>query len=402
MSDELLAAAELYQDMIEHKILTQQMLTDTERRFQQDPGSVDFTEMWNTVKNYNDSAKKEVERKAAGIPDFEDFTIREPSKVMEARMLADKFVIGRMAISGQSSVFYGGPNVGKTLVALKLLTEAIQAGDVQAGSVYYINADDTYKGIVTKQKLAEQYGFKMLVPSMNGFKADMLAQIMRYRASSDTARGSVVLLDTLKKFTDLMHKGSASSFGDVVRQFTANGGTLISLAHVNKHKNDEGESVYSGTTDIIDDADCAYILDLVEDNGTTRIIKFRNIKDRGDVQQVASYSYKSKSNVSSMSYEELFHSVAAMSFEQAKLAEARAAIADKLAINHETIVVVLECLSEGITGKTQLVAEVVNRTGLAKKKVTRVVDDHTGTDTHQGHRWNHDKGERNSQIYFAL
>ena len=188
--------------------------------------------------------------------DFDDFLLKESSKDMEKKMLEDVFVLGRMAITGQFTVFYGGPNAGKTLIGLKLLVEAIQSGEIAGANVYYINADDTYKGIALKKRLAEEYGFKMLVPGMGGFKAEMLAEILRSRSSSDKARGTIVILDTLKKFTDLMSKGASSAFGDVQRVFTSSGGTIIGYAHVNKAKNDDGNSIHAGTTDIIDDGDC--------------------------------------------------------------------------------------------------------------------------------------------------
>ena len=71
--------------------------------------------------------------------DFDNFLLAESSESMEARMLADVFVLGMMAIMGQFTVFYGGPNAGKTLIGLKLLIEAIQAGKIDPKNVYYIN-----------------------------------------------------------------------------------------------------------------------------------------------------------------------------------------------------------------------------------------------------------------------
>ena len=75
-------------------------------------------------------------------------------------MLDDKFVMGLMAIIGQSTVFYAKHNVGKTLIGLYLLIEKIKTGEIDPADIYYINADDTHKGLVYKLKLAERYGFK--------------------------------------------------------------------------------------------------------------------------------------------------------------------------------------------------------------------------------------------------
>src|SRR5210317_2149866 len=72
--------------------------------------------------------------------DFNEFLLSDSSADMEARMLADKYVLARLAILGQATVFYGGPNVGKTLLILWLLIQRIKAGEINPADVYYIDA----------------------------------------------------------------------------------------------------------------------------------------------------------------------------------------------------------------------------------------------------------------------
>jgi len=311
-------------------------------------------------------------------------------------------VLGRMAIMGQSTVFYAAPNAGRTLMTIKLLTERIVAGNVDGTAVFYINADDTYKGLVQKRRICEEYGFNLLAPGHNGFKPELLAESLRTRIALDMCNGTVVILDTLKKFTDLMNKRISSDFGNIIRAFVSNGGTTISLGHVNKHKNEDGLSDYQGTTDIIDDADCAYIIDVLEDNGELKTVKFRNIKDRGDVVQSAMYSYKSKENRTEMPYSELFHSVKEVSPEEAKNAAKRQAIADKLALNHECILHILSCINGGVTQKTDLVKEAADRAGKSQQQIRGVLAAHEGTDRTQGHRWAVAIGGHNAKTYSAL
>ncbi len=335
--------------------------------------------------------------------DFNDFLLTESSEDMEKKMLEDKFVLGRMAIMGQFTVFYASPNAGKTLIGLKLLTEAIAAGEIDGSSVYYINADDTYKGLVQKRTLCEQYGFNMLVPGHNGFRADKLSEIMCNRAASGDSRGCIVILDTLKKFTDLMSKGVSSSFGNVARSFVSTGGTLICYAHVNKNKAGDGLSIHAGTSDICDDSDCVYIIDVLEDDGNTKTVTFRNTKDRGDVAQFANYQYKSKINNPALSYMELFDSVRSVSADEAKIAGERAAIADGLARNHEHIMAVLNHIKAASreVSKGDL-SDLLQGRGFSKARATSLIDAHTGTDQHQGHRWNYVKGDKNAKHFIAL
>ena len=77
---------------------------------------------------------------------------------MREKMLTDTFVLDNIAILGQATVIYAKPNTGKTLIVMKMLIESIKAGRVKGDDVYYINADDTYKGLVTKLEI--NAGFK--------------------------------------------------------------------------------------------------------------------------------------------------------------------------------------------------------------------------------------------------
>ena len=79
------------------------------------------------------------------------FSLKGRSSEMEKKMLADKFVLGRIAIFGQATVIYAKPNTGKTLLVLWLLIQAIRNNSIEGADVFYINADDNYKGLVEKQ-----------------------------------------------------------------------------------------------------------------------------------------------------------------------------------------------------------------------------------------------------------
>ena len=59
------------------------------------------------------------------------------------------------------------------------------------------------------------------------------------------------------------------------------------------HRDEEGKSVYSGTTDIADDCDWVYVVELLGDDRVSgkRVIQFRNEKQRGDVALEKSFTY---------------------------------------------------------------------------------------------------------------
>ncbi|WP_158603085.1 AAA family ATPase [Pseudomonas sp. AOB-7] len=334
--------------------------------------------------------------------DLARFALNGQSAAMEARMLEDTFVLGRLAILGQATAFYAKPNSGKTLLTLWLLIRAIEAGQINPKDVFYINADDNFKGLVHKLKLAERWGFNQLAPGFNGFESAMFLRYLQKMTEEESASGKIVILDTLKKFTDLMDKTVATAFGKVVREFVSSGGTVIMLAHTNKHKSADGKSIPAGTSDIIDDADCAYVLDVIESDTSEskKTVIFENIKARGDVADTATYTYTTQKG---LTYDDLLESVREVSREEAEDARKREQAEELLKKNAAIVEAIIEVIGEGVTHKTQLIEAAVEYSGCSKAKVTKALDDHTGTNYAMGHRWTVSKGEaKNARVYSLL
>jgi hypothetical protein len=128
---------------------------------------------------------------------------------------------------------------------------------------------------------------------------------MKIMVDHEMCHGKIIILDTVKKFTDLMNKKVGSMFMDSSRQFVQSGGTLIMLAHTNKHKGLDGKVVYGGTNDVASDADCVFTIDLISDDGITKQVLFENIKNRGNVSREISFSYK----LDAENYHDLLESV---------------------------------------------------------------------------------------------
>ncbi len=313
-------------------------------------------------------------------------------------MLEDKFVLGRMAILGQSTIFYAKPNAGKTLLILWLLIQAIRKGEIRAQDVFYINADDNHKGLVFKLKLAEKHGFHMMAPGYRDFRSETLHQYLSELVRQDNARGKILILDTVKKFTDLMKKDRASQFGESVRQFVSHGGTVIMLAHVNKHRDEDQKVIYSGTSDLVDDADCAYTLDTVTEDAASglRTVKFENFKSRGDVASEAVYRYNYADGTT---YYDRLESVQEVGQAEREQAEKRARQDAMLERNRAAVDVIKDCIREGITKKTDLIAQAHDRSGIAKAKITRALGDHTGSNAAEHQFWHVNVADKNAHVY---
>jgi len=332
------------------------------------------------------------------IFDLKKFSLTGQAHNMRKKMLDDKYVLGKMAILGQSTVFYAPPNAGKTLLALWLIIDGIKSGEISGQDVFYINADDNFKGLVHKLELAEKHGFEMLAPGHEGFQSDALHTYLTELVRQNNARGKILILDTVKKFTDLMKKDKASKFGECVRQFVSHGGTVIMLAHTNKHRDEENKVIYSGTTDLVDDADCAYTLDVVTEDKANglRTVQFTNFKSRGDVASEAVYRYDFADGTT---YRERLNSVEAVGQAERQEAEKRKRLDMMLDKNRNAVEIIKGCIREGISNKTELIAQAHDRSGITKAKISAALRDHTGSTVSDHQFWHVNVKDKNAHVY---
>ena len=150
---------------------------------------------------------------------LQEYSITGYSADLRKQMLQDIFILTDIALLGQWTTIYAAPNTGKTLITLWLLKEAIDDRGLNGDLIFYVNADDNFKGIVEKTELAEKWGFHLLAPNQRGFHTNQITELMIDLVNEEQARGVTIILDTLKKFTDLMHKKEASEFGIISRNF---------------------------------------------------------------------------------------------------------------------------------------------------------------------------------------
>ena len=66
-----------------------------------------------------------------------------------------------------------------------LLKEAILSNKVDGEMVFYINADDNFRGLVEKIELAELWGMHMIAPNHNGFMISQVSEIMARMADME-------------------------------------------------------------------------------------------------------------------------------------------------------------------------------------------------------------------------
>jgi len=315
---------------------------------------------------------------------------------MREQMKDDVFVLGQLAIKGQATVFYASPNTGKTLLTLHMLVEAVRSGAIDGGSVFFVNADDHFKGLTEKLEIAETVGFHMLAPAHHDFETDLLEPMLDDLIKTGKAKDSILILDTIKKFVDHMNKKSGREFGRFIRKFVSHGGTIIGLSHTNKNKDLEGKSVYSGTTDIVDDFDCAYMLEMLDSDSNEKTVSFENFKSRGDVALKQSYKYTRQER---QTYDALLKTVTEIGDKEAGMVRHLASRRQLAETYSDIINEVIACINAGIDKKTELMKEVRGRTGVSQPKIAKVLKSFSGKDRNLYQFWAVRTGQNNSQIY---
>jgi hypothetical protein len=322
------------------------------------------------------------------------FSLLGKSEELEKHAVEEVFVMGEIVLKGQATAIYAAPNTGKTLLTFSLLAECIRLGRIDPAKLYYLNMDDTGGGLREKVRLAEEYGFHVLAEGHQDFMVNAFIGTISEMLETNQCKDVVIVLDTLKKFTNLMDKAKSSGFAKVIRRFVVKGGTLIALAHTNKNPGQNGKPVYGGTTDIVDDFDCAYTLAMVSTDQVTKVVEFENFKRRGNVAQTAAYSYSVERGIS---YAEILLSVKPI--DPAQLEPIKQAEAMKS--DTEIIAAITACIAEGVNTKMKLAEAAAKRAEISKRTALQVIDKYTGTDP-AVHRWNFTVIERGAKVYVRL
>jgi hypothetical protein len=259
-----------------------------------------FSEIGNGIK------VTEVDSPKTALMKLQDLSATNRIGQMEENLSNDVFIFTDMALDGQITLFYAKPNSGKTLFFFRFLIDGIDDGRIKASDVIYLNADDNYKGTLTKAKIAQQYGFLMISPAEAGISPDDVLALLKELADGDDAKGKIIIIDTLKKFTDLMNKTVQRGFYELLRRLVAKNATVIIAGHANKKPDEDGNLIYEGTADTMNDVDCAYAMYVTDQTDDETIVEFRQEKSRGDVIQKVSYGYIKRSGAS---YRDLVDSV---------------------------------------------------------------------------------------------
>lgn len=324
---------------------------------------------------------------------FEKYTNRGRSNHLLMRAMRKEGLFGKVGSTGEATVWYGKHGTGKTLIMLALLIQAVVDEKIDPSKVFYFNMDDSSQGVAEKVSILEEYGVHVIVPGEQGFKASMFRDELGHLIDGGHANGTVIIADTLKKLVSLMDKSKASNFADQIRQFVMKGGTFLGLAHTNKHLGADGKPVYGGTSDIVDDFDRSYLLEIISDD-RTRVIKFICNKSRGGADESVAYEYDTDRDAT---YEERILSVRHLDTDECDMMD----IEYKKRTDTEMINAIRQCIRDGQTTKMRLAAAAAEMTGASKRSALGIIERYTGTNP-ADHNWNFDVRDRGANVFHLL
>lgn len=143
-------------------------------------------------------------------------------------------------------------NGGKTSVAKFAAGELVASGF----TVLFFQEDASAGDLPALHDHAKAHGYSLLNSTLAGSTPDEQIKVLRGLARDGVDLSNYIFFfDTLKKYVDLMSKGGARGFFQLMRALTQRGATVILLGHTNKHKGTDGKLIFEGVGDVRNDVD---------------------------------------------------------------------------------------------------------------------------------------------------
>lgn len=306
---------------------------------------------------------------------------------------------GNFIFLGFMTTIYAAPGTGKTLIIISILLEAIRCGLIDPDRLYYLNADDNSLGLATKTALLEEAGAHMMAPGQRGLQTGDLAKLLVEAAEGGFAQGMCLVLDTLKKFTDLMDKKRSAEFAQICRLFVSAGGTIISIAHTTKNSNADGTPRYQGTTDMLEDSDAAYVAQLfnAKSGAANKVVKLTKLKNRAPSPEAAAYTYAVEHG---LSYEGMVASVQPIDPDELDDYVPH----KEVTVEEGPVINALVRLIKGgaYEGKMALARAAAEECGVSHRAAIGILERYTGNDAKAQCFWTMRRGPRGVQKYELL
>lgn len=299
------------------------------------------------------------------------------TQISERKSLLEtaEFVAGKFALKSQITVLFAGPNTGKTLITLAAVSAAKAAGLVSE-HIFHLNLDDDFTGLTTKAEIGLTKGFSVLAPEVFLHPKEDIEVLVDSLISQGDASSALLIIDTVKKFGDVMDKKGMSHLFNQFRRFSGAGGTAIVLAHTNKNNDDPEKSIPGGVSDLLDDSDAAYLLYVSAteslDEGVKTYVTFEQKKSRGPNSLKLVYSYVRPNDAD---YLKLFNSVKYEDDDAVEKAEKQSVRLNLLA-EDEAIIESIRTFLEKTDrpNKTNIIQSLASSTKYSRNEISRCLE----------------------------
>jgi len=213
--------------------------------------------------------------------DFFDDLVLSESHV--AGMHDAKFIVPNLIVQSHLVAIAAPANSGKTALLIHFSAEIAQAGY----KLYYVNCDASPSDLKRHFAHAKQNKYQLIAPDAIQGKSpnDVILKFRDYQQGLDDLSNIVIILDTLKKFVDVIEKRAARELYSLLRALTVRGCTVVLLGHTNKHPGRDGQLIFEGTGDLRNDVDELFYLDAEKDESKSLLrLTTRPDKVRADIK----------------------------------------------------------------------------------------------------------------------
>ena len=194
-------------------------------------------------------------------------------------------------------------------------------------------------------------------------------------------QGTVWIFDTFKKLTDVIQKRQVKDLLVMLRGLAAKGATIVLLAHNNKHKDDQGNSVYEGTGDVRSDVDELIFLNHIKNEDSSMTVTTKLDKVRGDFMPISFRLGKDR---------------AVTQLDATVDVQKTMMIEKQLTQDREAIDVITDFLRDRSANQTEIFKYCAAEFALTRRAVVQVLDRYCGGGQS---RWTRVKGEKNARVY---
>jgi len=201
-------------------------------------------------------------------------------------MKETKFLIDDVIVRGHFQVFAAPANGGKSAL-FRYFCEQLVKQDMQ---VLYVNVDAGASDLMKHYRHATKHGYKVLAPDARvGMSVDDIrGKLEVINKAGIPLNDYVFIIDTLKKFCDVISKSNSKDLYKLFRQLTVKGATICCLGHCNKYTDENDQHIYEGTADLRNDVDELIYFDSVLDEGTNILeVTTRPDKVRADFKPIS-------------------------------------------------------------------------------------------------------------------